>query len=58
MSPATLTLTMVLCLAVIAAALWHFSVEVGHQTAQIDPAHQHLPTPLSQVWVVMAPGFR
>lgn len=58
MSPATLTLTMVLSLAVIAAALWHFSVEAGHQTAQIDPAHQHLPTPLSHVWVVMSPGFR
>lgn len=49
---------MVLSLAVIAAALWHFSVEAGHQTAQIDPAHQHLPTPLSHVWVVMSPGFR
>jgi hypothetical protein len=58
MRPATLTLTMVLSLAVIAAALWHFSVEAVHQTAQIDSAHQHLPTPLSHVWVVISPGFR
>ena len=58
MSPATLTLTTVLSLAVVAAALWHFSVEAGHQTARIDPAHQHLPTPLNHVWVVISPGFR
>jgi hypothetical protein len=49
---------MVLSLAVVAAALWHFSVEAGLQTAQIDPAHQHLPMPLSHVWVVISPGFR
>lgn len=58
MSPTTLTLTTVLGLAVVAAVVWHFGVDVGHQTAQIDLALQHLTSPLGHVWDVLSPGFR
>ena len=58
MRPTTLTFTVVLSLAVVAAVLWHFNAEGTHLAPRVDHLHWHLPVPLIDVWVVMSPGFR
>lgn len=59
MHAASLTFTMLLGLALLAAGLWHFpETDETHQNIPVDHMHTHLPAHSGDLWVVISPGFR
>lgn len=58
MRSAYLTFAMVLSPALVVSALWYFTEAEAHQHIQVDRTHEHRPSQLGDLWLVLSPGFR